>query len=109
MCRTYRLSQEFITPYTPEQNGMIERFFRSLKEECTWQHNFGSFGEAKRNIDRWMTWYNTGRLHQGVELHEPARIQTAATTVGGLTTGKQYRSTHSDNQPARLWIETSGW
>src|SRR5664279_4185621 len=29
--RDYRLRQEFITPYTPEQNGMIERFFRSLK------------------------------------------------------------------------------
>ena len=28
-CRDYRLRQEFITPYTPEQNGMIERFFRS--------------------------------------------------------------------------------
>jgi putative transposase len=27
-CRDYRLRQEFITPYTPEQNGMIERFFR---------------------------------------------------------------------------------
>jgi transposase InsO family protein len=33
-CKDYRLRQEFITPYTPEQNGMIERFFRSLKEEC---------------------------------------------------------------------------
>jgi putative transposase len=31
--RRYRLHQEFITPYTPEQNGIIERFFRSLKEE----------------------------------------------------------------------------
>ncbi|MCB1048237.1 MAG: transposase family protein [Calditrichaeota bacterium] len=30
----YRLAQEFITPYTPQQNGMIERLFRSLKEEC---------------------------------------------------------------------------
>ena len=35
-CSDYRLSQEFITPYTPQQNGMIERFFRSLKEECVW-------------------------------------------------------------------------
>ena len=25
--RDYRLRQEFITPYTPEQDGMIERFF----------------------------------------------------------------------------------
>jgi putative transposase len=28
-CRDYRLRQEFIRPYTPEQDGMIERFFRS--------------------------------------------------------------------------------
>ncbi len=42
-CRDYRLRQEFITPYTPEQNGLVERFFRSLKEECVWLHNFGSF------------------------------------------------------------------
>ena len=41
--RDYRLRQEFITPYTPEQNGMIERFFRSLKEECVWQHVFADF------------------------------------------------------------------
>jgi transposase InsO family protein len=34
MTRDYRLRQEFITPYTPEQNGLIERLFRSLKEEC---------------------------------------------------------------------------
>jgi len=31
--KDYCLRQEFITPYTPEQSGMIERFFRSLKEE----------------------------------------------------------------------------
>jgi putative transposase len=30
-CRDYRLQQEFITPYTPEQNGIIERLFRSVK------------------------------------------------------------------------------
>jgi len=51
MCRDYGLPQEFVTPYTPEQNGMIERFFRSLKEECVWLRNFRSFEEAKREID----------------------------------------------------------
>ena len=30
-CRDYRLQQEFITPYTPEQNGIIERFFRVVQ------------------------------------------------------------------------------
>jgi putative transposase len=56
-CRFYRLHQEFITPYTPEQNGLIERFFRSLKEECVWQHNFGCFAEARAKIRDWIGWY----------------------------------------------------
>ena len=63
-CRDYRLRQEFITPYTPEQNGLIERFFRSLKEECVWQHNFASFGEARTAITHWIGWHNAKRPHQ---------------------------------------------
>ena len=53
-CRDYRLAQEFITPYTPQQNGLIERFFRSLKEEYVWQYQFGSFKEARQRINSWM-------------------------------------------------------
>ncbi|CUS34196.1 Integrase catalytic region (fragment) [Candidatus Nitrospira nitrificans] len=49
-CRDYRLEQEFITPDTPEQNGLIERFFCSLKEECVWQHIFQTFEEARQVI-----------------------------------------------------------
>jgi hypothetical protein len=29
---------ELITPYTPEQSGLVEQFLRSVKEECLWQH-----------------------------------------------------------------------
>ncbi len=53
-CRDYRLQQEFITPYTPEQKGIIEGFFRSLKEECVWQHTFQTFEEARRIIRDWL-------------------------------------------------------
>ena len=70
-CRDYRLSQEFITPYTPEQNGMIERFFRSLKEECTWLHNFETFDEAKRAITTWIRFYNEERPHQSLGYLSP--------------------------------------
>ena len=70
-CRDYRLRQEFTTPYTPEQNGLIERFFRSLKEECTWQTNFRSFREAKRVVGRWIEWYNTARPHQALGYLSP--------------------------------------
>ncbi|HZT07806.1 MAG TPA: integrase core domain-containing protein [Chloroflexota bacterium] len=65
------LGQEFITPYTPEQNGIIERFFRSLKEECVWQRNFVSFAEARRAIRRWIEWYNAERPHQALGYRSP--------------------------------------
>lgn len=70
-CRFYRVPQEFITPYTPEQNGVIERWFRSLKEECVWQHHFRSFAEARQVIRQWITWYNAERPHQALGYRSP--------------------------------------
>ncbi len=69
------MPQEFITPYTPEQNGLIERFFRSLKEECTWQHNFSSFRQARRVIRRWIDWYNAERPHQALDYMSPSEFR----------------------------------
>ena len=73
--RDYRLRQEFITPYTPEQNGMIERFFRSLKEECVWQHLFQDFDHARREIRNWIRWYNEERPHQSLGYRSPAEYR----------------------------------
>ncbi len=70
-CRFYRLQQEFITPYTPEQNGLIERWFRSLKEECVWQQQFGTFEDAQQAISAWIRWYNTERPHQALGYRSP--------------------------------------
>ncbi|WP_069384380.1 integrase core domain-containing protein [Halomonas caseinilytica] len=46
--KAYGLIQKFTTPYTPEQSGLVERFFRSLKEECLWQHRFESLSQPER-------------------------------------------------------------
>lgn len=64
-----------MTPYTPEQNGLIERFFRSLKEECVWQHNFRSFAHAQHAIRRWVHWYNHGRPHQALDYMSPVQFR----------------------------------
>ena len=79
-CRDYRLPQEFITPYTPEQNGMIERFFRSLKEECVWQHQFPTFDDARHRIRAWLAWYNVGRPHQALKYRSPAQFRAQQST-----------------------------
>jgi putative transposase len=76
-CKDYRLRQEFITPYTPEQNGIVERFFRSLKEECVWQHSFPSFVEARRTVRRWIGWYNERRPHQALGYLSPCQYRAS--------------------------------
>jgi len=82
-CRDYRLPQEFITPYTPEQNGIVERFFRSLKEECVWQHQFHSFTEARRTVAEWIRWYNDGRPHQTLGYLSPRHYRARQLAQAG--------------------------
>ena len=72
--RAYGLTQEFITPYSPEQNGMIERFIRTKKEECVWHHHFESISHAREVIGRWIRHYNTERPHQALGYQVPAQI-----------------------------------
>ncbi|MCA9467759.1 MAG: integrase core domain-containing protein [Nitrospira sp.] len=73
-CRDYRLQQEFMTPYTPERNGLIERFFRSLKEECVCQHYFEGFEDVRQRIQRWIQWSNEERPHQVLRYESPRQF-----------------------------------
>ncbi|HSW47710.1 MAG TPA: IS3 family transposase [Candidatus Saccharimonadales bacterium] len=71
--RKYGLQQEYITPYTPEQNGMIERWFRSLKEECIWLQNIKNKDEAFGLIASWIDHYHQGRPHSALGYLTPVQ------------------------------------
>jgi putative transposase len=60
---------------TAEAKGRVERFFRSLKEECVWQHNFGDFAEARTAISKWINWYNAERPHQALGYRSPRQFR----------------------------------
>ena len=76
--RDYNFTQEFITPYTPEQNGMIERFFRTIKEECILHHNFTSLKEANETIGNWIKFYNEERKHSALKYKTPVEAYRLA-------------------------------
>ncbi len=59
---------------------MIERFFRSLKEECVWQQPFQTFDEARRTIRDWGQWYNHERPHQALGYRSPVRYRAHQST-----------------------------
>ncbi len=66
VARRYGITQDYITLYTPEQNGIIERFFLTLKQECVWLHRFESRDHAFRIIAAWLDRYDADRLHSAL-------------------------------------------
>jgi putative transposase len=71
LVRSYGLQQEFITPHSPEQNGMVERVIRTLKEQCAHRHRFESLQHASRVISDWISFYNQRRPHQALGMKTP--------------------------------------
>jgi putative transposase len=80
VARRYGLAQEYITPYTPQQNGMIERFFLTLKQECVWLQRFESRDHAFEIVADWLDRYDTDRPHSALGYLTPKeyREQLAA-------------------------------
>ena len=54
------------TPDCPERNGIIERFFGTLKAECVWQQRFRDRDHAFWVIAGWMDRYHGERPHQAL-------------------------------------------
>ena len=72
LVKSYGMQQEFSTPHCPQQNGMVERVIRSLKEQCVHRHRFESLQHASRLIGDWIGFYNHQRPHQALNMKTPA-------------------------------------
>lgn len=78
LVRSYGLKQEFITPHCPQQNGMVERVIRTLKEQCVHRHRFETQQHASRVIADWIHFYNHRRPHQALGMKTPAEAYALA-------------------------------
>ncbi len=78
LVRSYGLQQEFITPHSPEQNGLVERVIRTLKDQCVHRQRFESLQHASRAIADWIHFYNHQRPHQALGMKTPAEAYALA-------------------------------
>lgn len=61
--RSNGLRLELITPHCLQQNGMVERVIRALKEQCVHRQRFDSIQHATRAIGDWISSDNNRRPH----------------------------------------------
>lgn len=78
LVKGYGLQQEFITPYSLEQNGMVERVIRTLKDQCVHRHRFETPQHASRVIADWIGFYNHWRPHQALGMKTPTEAYALA-------------------------------
>lgn len=55
----------------PDDNPFIESFFARLKDEEVWVNEYETLQEAESSINRWITFYNTDRIHSSLKYLTP--------------------------------------
>jgi putative transposase len=69
--RQKEMSHVTTSPYYPQSNGKIERWHRSLKEECVRQFSLDTYEQAQKTITGYVKHYNEERLHSGIGYISP--------------------------------------
>ena len=60
------------SPYYPQSNGKMERWFKTLKGECIRVKTLLSLEDARRLVAEFVAYYNTVRLHSAIGYATPA-------------------------------------
>lgn len=72
--RALGIKLEFIYYNTPEQNGHIESFHKTLKKEYLWPHDFKNYQEAEIAIADAFKDYNQNRIHSALGYKTPSEF-----------------------------------
>ena len=65
---------EFIWKNTPEQNGHVESFHKTLKKEYIWPREFESYQDAEAALAEAIEDYNNHRIHSSIKYKTPAEF-----------------------------------
>ena len=72
--------------YSPQSNGMCERFNKTMKEEffdtAMGKKIYTSLEELQRELDEWLSYYNSERPHSGKYCYGKTPLQTFMDSKG---------------------------
>ena len=92
----------YIDPGKPQQNGLIESFNGSLRDECLNEEIFDSLTDARHKLALWRYDYNNVRPHSSLENKSPAEARRALEQSEGSAPGALAQPETDNYQQARL-------
>jgi transposase InsO family protein len=66
MCAQHEITQKFIKPHCPWQNGKVERLNRTLQTEWAYRQLYTTNTERTAALAPWLEYYNTRRRHSAL-------------------------------------------
>ena len=92
----------YIDPGKPQQNGLIESFNGSLRDECLNEEIFNSLADARQKLALWRYDSNNVRPHSSLGNKTPAEARRALEQSEGNALGALAQPETDDFQQARL-------
>ena len=62
-CAAHGIAHHLLRPYAPQSNGKVERFFRTINDECLHIRPLFTFAARSRAVDDFVWYYNHERPH----------------------------------------------
>ena len=75
------IKHRYTKPCTPQTNGKIERFWRTIEEELLDGETFETYEEFCHHIKGYNIYYNEKRSHQGIHLKKPIEMLEHASNL----------------------------
>ena len=92
----------YIDPGKPQQNGYIESFNGSLRDECLNEEIFDSLADARRKLALWRYDYNNVRPHSSLGNKTPSDARRALELLDGNAPGALAQPETDHYQPKGL-------
>ena len=92
----------YIDPGKPQQNGYIESFNGSLRDECLNEEIFDSLADARRTLALWRYDYSNVRPHSSLGNKTPTEARRALELLDGNAPGALVQPETDHYQPQGL-------
>lgn len=75
-CASARIRHCLLRPHAPQSNGKVERFFRTIDDECLYVRRLFTFAARSRAVADFVHYYNHQRPHLSLGGQTPVQRRT---------------------------------